>query len=114
MPRDVSSPHLDLFKTVGVALDEYEQLWKLHASGIDIYERTHRLAVDALADLEEQVQALTGRNQFLSTEQVRADIAEARVRELEEQLQTLQAAVDEDWEWKGEYWKLIEQLETYE
>lgn len=33
-----------------------------------------------------------------------------RLQRLEEQVQTLQAAVDEGWEWKGEYGRLKEQV----
>lgn len=40
-----------------------------------------------LEGLLEQVETLTGRNQFLSTEQVRADVAEAALTELKEQLE---------------------------
>lgn len=67
----------------------------------------------AYISLEEQVEALTGRNQFLSTEQVRADIAEARVRELEEQYEVERHAwkcLDEERE--AEIARLKEQLET--
>jgi len=82
-------PHSELFTTVGVALDEYEYLWKLHASGIDIYERTHRLAVDALADLEEQYQAT--QQQFEQSEK----IVLKRGQEIDRQMRRAESAEEE-------------------
>lgn len=47
-----------------------------------------RVLLDEYDRLRGVVETLTGRNQFLSTEQIRADLAEARIKELEEQLET--------------------------
>lgn len=46
-----------------------------------------------IADLEEQLETLTARNQFLSTEQVRADVAEAALTELKEQYEGLRSSI---------------------
>lgn len=48
---------------------------------------------EALRSIEEQVETLTGRNQFLSTEQIRADVAEAALTELKEQLQAAEREI---------------------
>jgi len=78
-------------------LKEYEQQWADVSSPefLDYWQTIGFTcsAGTAIKHLLEQVQTLAGRNQFLSTEQIRADLAEARVRELVEQLEALRNAL---------------------
>jgi hypothetical protein len=62
---------------------------------------TARLAEqdERIAELQRERDALTGRNQFLSTEQIRADVAEAELAEAEAALERIRRLPEESEVW---------------